>query len=61
LAPLIQIVTGLNWIVFERDDFQNIPAGIVRFLRLVETCLELNRLQGSEPVQPQWLGALSQS
>jgi len=45
--------------MFERDDFQNIPAGIVRFLGLVETCPGLNRLQGSEPVQPQWRGGLS--
>jgi len=43
---VVKIVTGSSRFVFNWDDFQNIAAGIVRFLRLVETCLELDRLLG---------------
>jgi len=42
-----KIVTGSSQLVFNWDDFQNIAAGTVRFLRLVETCPELDRLLGS--------------
>jgi hypothetical protein len=38
---VVKIVTGSSRLVFNWDDFQNIAAGIVRFLRLVETCPNL--------------------
>jgi len=41
---VVKIVTGSSRLVFNWDDFQNIAAGIVRFLRLVETRPELNSL-----------------
>ncbi len=44
---VVKIVTGSSRLVFNWDDFQNVAAGIVRFLRLVETCPELDRLLGS--------------
>jgi len=41
-TPIVKIVTGPRWIVLKRDNFQTIPSGLVRFLRLVETCPELD-------------------